>query len=117
MYKMDKKDYILSKFPKVSSGILTNTRTALIFSDNEEKVDKLFESFPVVEILRYVNNHHCKRIIFKNGKKILWISQKESFKATRCSKAYIDEYIDEKIFTMIILPICANCTRDSITVF
>lgn len=117
MNKMDKKDYILSKFPKVSNRTFTNTRTTLIFSDNEEKVDRLFESFPIIGVLRYVNNHRRKHIIFKNGKKILWISQKEGFKATRCSKAYIDEDIDEKIFTMIILPICANCTRDSVTVF
>jgi len=117
MNKMDKKDYILSKFPKNDEGRFKKIKTTLIFSNNEEKVDKLFNSFPIIEVSEYRNNCRGKYMTLKNGEELLWLIPGENNRGYKCSKAYIDEDIDIYIFNNVTRYNCMFCTRDSVTVF
>jgi len=100
----------ITPFYNYKIGIFTNNRDKAsiffenLYGENKENVDK------------YMRSESQLSLLLKDGTYYTWVKPIDNSRGHRCCKAYVDKNLTLDILNTVVVPICAYCTRENITV-
>lgn len=111
-------DYIVNMFQEEHMNSFYNYKIG-IFTNNRDKASIIFEDLynqNKENIERYRQGKDQIDLLLKDGTYYTWIKPINMSRGHRCCKAYIDKNLTLDILNTVVVPICAYCTRENITV-
>ena len=111
-------DYIVNMFQEEHMTQFHNGKIG-VFTNNRNKASMFFDNLynqNKEDVERYRQSKDQIDLLLKDGTYYTWIKPIDSSRGHKCFKAFIDKNITLNMLHYSIVPICAYCTRENITI-
>jgi len=111
-------DYIINMFQEKHMTQFHNGKIG-VFTNNRGKAIVFFEDLynqNKEDVERYMHSKDQIDLLLKDGNRYSWIKPIEMSRGHKCCKAFIDKNLTLDVLHTVVVPICAYCTKENITV-